>query len=185
MSELLERPVLVGLMGSVIAILACYFWLQTGHKRLLQLSIGALLLTLLGVTIERLVVTDREAVKATLHEIAQLIEQNEFESALSYLHSSAEQTKQRARRQVEGYSFKRAEIKHNLEIYVDSSQEPKVAEASFNFVVEVDAAPGTLRQSRGAGFLRVTLQQEAGQWRVTDFQDPESPTRGFQRRGAS
>ena len=181
MSLLLENPTALLLTGGTIAAVLIFFWLQTGHRRLLQLLLVVVVGTAALLALESVVKTNRETVAETLHEIARLVELNEDDRALEYLHGSAATSRAHAERVLEKYEFERVRIKRNLKIVVDGEASPKRATATFNSVVALTHGTAGVRAHQPvAQFLTVELVQEGDRWFVTHFRH-ETPIRGYQR----
>lgn len=179
MSVLLEKPLMILLAGGAVSVVVIFFWLQTGHRRLLQLFAATLLLTAILLAVAQVVETDREVVSRTLHEIAALVEANDDQAVLEFLHESAPMSRRKAEQNLNRYEFARVRIKQNLKVVVAPGQ-PKRATATFNAVAALTHdAEGVRANQPVPHFLTVEMVQEAGRWYVTNFQH-QTAIRGFQ-----
>jgi hypothetical protein len=129
--------------------------------------------------VERLVVTDREQVSATLHEIARLVEHNDIDAAVQYAYSGAPQIRRQAEEELRRYEFSLVSIKRNLTIEVEPENKPPRARATFNVVVIVSVPNHALKDYHAPRFVEVTLYKEDdGQWRVGGYSHSD-PQRGW------
>jgi hypothetical protein len=176
MDWILENPLPSVLIGGLTAAMLGSGWLRTGQKWLLALTIAAILLTVGAVFLERIVVTDREQITVTLHEIADLAERNEIEAALEYAYSGTPEVRDHASAELPQYKFQKIDIKRNLRIEVFPDHIPPKAEATFNVLVVLNTRDGPIRILR---YVEVTFfKEEDGQWRVGDYSHYE-PRRAF------
>jgi hypothetical protein len=147
-------------------------WSATGRKELLYAMAAALALLIGGLVTERLVVTDGEAIRATLLQIARDVQSNDRKAVTRHIHSSAPDLKKRADAELPNYQFTECRVTKVHLIDVDSHAEPRSAIAEFNVI-----ATATLRQP---GF-EVTdtvpqwvrlhmLREKVGRWTVAEYE---------------
>ena len=171
MTSLMETPLPAILMGGLMAAMLGSGWLRTGKQWLLYLMIGVILLTVGAVFLERAVITDREQVAATLHEIADLVERNEIDAALEYAHSSWPEVRSQATGELPPYVFREVSIRRNLKIEVFPEHIPPEATAEFNVLVVFGTRDHFVEETRALRFVKVTfLKEETGEWRVADYE---------------
>jgi len=179
MESFLESPFPALVIGGITCAILGGGWIQTGRCPLLYLMIVAILLTVCAVLLERFVVTDREHVKATLFEIARLVEQNDIDAAMEYAYSGSPQVRQEATSELSHYHFVSVDIKRNLEIEVFPDEDPPRATADFNVVVVLGTRDGMVSERRIPRYVEVTMYREAdGRWRVSDYEH-DDPRRGW------
>ena len=179
MTWILENSVPAIIIGGLTAAMLGGGWLQTGRKWLLYLMIAAIVLTFGAVILERVVVTDREQVTATLHEIAAAFERNDIDAALQYTYSGAPEVRSQATGELGRYEFTAVDIKRNLEIEVFPKANPPRAVAEFNVTVQLTVRNTLYTNRRIPRWVQVIFYQEAdGAWRVGGYQHDE-PTRGY------
>ena len=181
MTLLLENPVPAMIVGGLTAAILGGGWLQTGRKWLLYLMVAAILLTVGAVIMERTVVTDREQITVTLHQIAALVERNEVDAAVDYVYSGAPEVRSAAEAELARYEFSAVDIKRNLEIQVYPDEKPPRAVAEFNVTVQLSTRGGQFQitDRRIPRYVEVTFyQEENGAWRVGAYAHDE-PTRGY------
>jgi len=90
MSWLFETPwpaIAIGVLATAMAAGAA----AHGPPGAAARDVAIILLTIGAVVLERWVVTDREQVDATLHEIARLVESNDVDAVLRYAYSGSRQ----------------------------------------------------------------------------------------------
>ena len=180
MTWLFEEPLLIIIVGLVTSAIIGFFWSQTGKRQLLLLLILVLVATVALLGIERFVQTDREQIKATLHEVAELVEQNELVRALEHVHSSRDDIRRRAATRLAGLKFERVSIKKNLNITIAPQSNPKQATATFNAVASLAEDAGFVEAHRPIPrFVEIEFEMEGGQWHVIDYSDRQ-PMAGFQ-----
>jgi hypothetical protein len=178
MTWLFENPFPAIVIGALTAAILAGGWLRTGYRWLCYLMIAAILLTVASVLVERAVVTDREQVTQTLHEIAALVERNEIEAALKYAYSGSPQVRRQAAAELPLYEFTEVNIKRNLEIEVFADHKPPKATAEFNVTVVLSSKTGGFH-GRVPRYVEATFfKEEDGQWRVGAYSHFE-PTRGY------
>jgi hypothetical protein len=177
MTYFLETPWPAMLIGGLAALMIGSGWLRTGQTWLLYLLLAILALTVGAVVLERLVVTDREQVDATLHEIARLVEKNDLEAAFQYAHSPA--VRGQAAGELPRYRFQEVAIARNLQIKVFPKHLPPKATAEFNVLVVFSTRDGSWSNQRLARYVEVTmLKDDDGQWRVSAYAHYD-PMRGM------
>jgi len=182
MGWLFENPLPAVLMGGLTVAMLGSGWLRTGQKWLLYLMVVVILLTVGAVVLERMVVTDREQIERTLHEIADLVEQNRIDAALEYAYSGSPEIREQAITELGSYRFHRIDIKRNLKIEVFPDHIPPKATAEFNVLVVFSTKDGFLNQEYVLRFVEVTFYREDdGQWRAAEYHH-YPPNRAYQRR---
>jgi hypothetical protein len=174
-----EDPVPTIIVGGLTAAILGGGWIQTGRRWLLYLMVAAILVTVGLVIVERLVVTQREEVRATLFEIARLVAENEIDAAVDYAYSGSPEVRQMAIAELSRYHFHSVDIKRNLRIAVFPDHDPPRATADFNVVVSLDSRDGFVRERRIPRFLEVTMfREDDGRWRVSHYAH-DAPHRGW------
>jgi len=176
MSILLESPLLIIISALVLLLIIYYFWTQTRLKWILHLMAAIALIAIGLVIIERIVVTDREAIKTTLTDLAGRVETNDVDGALSYFAQSAKATRDRAAREMPGYKFRSCRIMNFQDFEPNADTGLKTCEVTF--IVRVDVvAPTFAWDGPAVRTVTLTLQKEpSGAWKVLNYShyDPRS-----------
>lgn len=176
---LTENPFPLLLIGTLTTAILASGWLRTGSKWLLAGVLAAIAVTAGLVLTERWIVTDREQVTQTLHEIAAAVERNDVEGALQYAWSGAPHVYSQANAELRLYRFSEVNIKRNLEVEVFPHHDPPMATAEFNVVVVLTTRNGMFADRRIPRYVEVTFYREAdGRWAVGGY-DHFAPQRGF------
>jgi hypothetical protein len=127
-------PVLFG--GVVVeAILAVVFF---NDRRVIWLlpMIGVALLILLGIVVERVVVTPREEVEATIDEVADSLAANDIQRALGHISPTATQTRSRAEWGLDRFEVSKTKIT-GLTININELTSPPTATAEFKGFITI------------------------------------------------
>ena len=176
MIALLESPWPILFIGIGVEAVLAVFLLRTGRGWALWAMLGVGLLTLTGLGLERLVLTDREAVEDTLDACAAAVEANDLDRLLGHISPTAPKTQDDARFVLSRVDVRKARI-NNLEIKVNRLTSPPTAKAKFR-------ALGTGRDRKGEFPYRgyttkvvVNLRREGDHWRIADYtiEDPHLP----------
>jgi hypothetical protein len=167
---LTEKPTTIGLIGGLATAVLFVVWLQAPRRGLLLGMLGALALTATLLLVERLVITDREALEQTLYEIADTVRQKDLEKLLPYIHSSAHAVRAEATREYNLYRLDDARITQVWAVNVQSEAQPKQAEIEFNVMVTGGPQTAGLGTRRIVVYMLVRFEQENGQWKVTHYE---------------
>ena len=172
MSYLLEQPLAVVIVGVIAALGTGIAWTSTGRKEWL-IGLGAIvLLTIAGLVVEQLVVTDREAIELTLREIARDVESNNLPAVLKHVSSGNPELTRQASAELPNYRFDECRITKVNEMDIDSSAEPRSALVEFNVVASGSFQQGGMELSDQGIPRRILLQmvrEKDGQWRVQGY----------------
>ena len=178
---LMEQPLTIIFGGLLIVAALAGGLIQTGKKGFLYGTIVAVVLAVSLLVLERTTITPREAVKATLHVIANDLERNDVEAVVRHISKGRVELQEEARERLEQVEVVEVKIKKNLKVDVVSQRGMEIAEAKFNCTLRLKP-----RESRLQGFLdqkrpipqffKVRFKQEDGSWRVRDYEmsDPRA-----------
>jgi hypothetical protein len=181
MTWLFESPLIIVVLGVLLILGLGAAWSATGRQELLYAMAAALALLLLGLVTERLVVTDKEAIQATLVQIARDIQSNNRRAVAAHIYSGAPELKKKAEAELPNYEFTECRVTRIYEIDVDRSAEPRSAIVEFNVL-----ASGTFHflgdrfsDSNILRWVKLHLVREKdGRWTVQEYEHAE-PTRGM------
>src|ERR1044072_7821242 len=105
MNWLFEQPLLIVILGMIVVLGLGAAWSATGRTAFLYGVGAALLLMIAGLVVERLVVTDKEAIRQTLLIIAHDVKRNDRQAVLRHIHSSRDEIKRKAEAEMPRYHF--------------------------------------------------------------------------------
>jgi len=178
MTWLYEQPLVIVVIGIVALVGLGVAWSSTGRKELAIAAGLALLLVVAALTIERLVVTDGEAIRQTLQEIAHDVAANNHRALVCHISDTAPQLRDRANSEMPNYKFTDCRVTRIHIITVDAKSTPKSAIVEFNVV-----ASGSFRyeglevnDSNVARWVKLHfVQDKEGRWKVEHYEhdDPQ------------
>ncbi len=168
MAFLLESPWPVLFTGIAIEAGLAIALLRTGQGKLLWWMLLVGVLTLAGFGVERLVVTDREAVTNTLDTAASAVEDNDLERLLGCISSSAQRPRNQSRWVLDRFDVDKAWIR-NLEIDFNYFTSPPTAHAHFQAVGTGRDRKGQVPYNTYGQRVVVHLRQKGDRWLVTGY----------------
>jgi hypothetical protein len=166
MAFLVESPWPVLLTGIVLEAVLGVLLLQTGRGKLLWAMIAVGVLTVVGFVVERMVVTDREAVETTLDKAASAVESKNTDKLLECISPSNKEMREQARWVMERFEVDSVWI-HNLEITVNNLTSPPTAKAKFTATGQGTDRKGELPTHAYSDTVTVELRREGDRWLVT------------------
>ena len=168
MMSLLESPWPILLIGIVVEAVLAVMLLQSGRGRILWAMLGMGLLVLAGLAIERLVVTEREAIEGTLDTAAAAVQANDLDALLVCISSTAPKTRRDAQWVLGLAEFTKARV-GDVEITVNRLTSPPTAHAKF---LAIGAARDRKTGDFDGSFVRrvtANLCKENGRWMIGDY----------------
>ena len=164
---LAEQPLLVSLMLGVLAAGLLFGWLQTGKKEAAIAGLVIGLLIPLAWVIASGWETDREKIESLVYEIAQAVENNDSDTAVSIIGDP--QTKARARMELQRWNFELARVNRLRSIDVIEGTYPPEADVDLSVKVDVSQRSGSLRDVRVLRRLILKFQKSGDDWVVVDY----------------
>lgn len=178
------NPFLLVFLGTVAGLGAFVAWTMTGRKEAIFAGIGLLILFGALIVIERMSISDREAIEATLVKAARDLENNNHEGIYAFIHPDSQEMKQQAQAELPGYKFDECRITKIYETKINGDANPKTAVVEFNVIVKgsfkagADAFSGQIPR-----LVRLDLVQDRdGKWKVTKYFH-DSPEQAIMERG--
>ncbi len=166
MNILFENPLRIIFIGIVVEAVLGIALFRTGRGAILWAMIGTLALTVLGVIIERVVVTENERIEMTLDGITSALEANDLNRVLSYISPGAVKTRNRA-----AWAMGRIEVQsarfYRLNITINRLTSPMTAKAAFFGHVSYRDRQGEIPYSNYGSRFIVELRKEGKTWVVT------------------
>ena len=166
MTTLIESPWPAIFFGIIVLAILAVVLVRTGRGAVLLAMIGVLLVTLAGVGLEWLVVTERERAEDTLYGAAAAIEANDLDRLMQCVSPSAPYTPARARSVMNQYKFTEARIT-SVEIQINDLTSPPSATAKMIGIFSVSDSLNELPYNNGRVGLTVYLRLENGLWLIT------------------
>jgi hypothetical protein len=168
---LLESPWTIGLTGIAAAAICGYGWIQTGKRELLFTFFGIIAASATLLLVERWWVTDKEAIQATIREIARDVESNDFNKMVRHFHSAASEIREQARGEVGNYHFKSISVKSNFEIKLEPKHQPPKAIAGFNAVAVVTIHSLGDQEMTVARHVEFLMYKDSadGKWKIAGY----------------
>lgn len=167
---LLESPVTIGLVGSILSIATFYAWVQSGSRPFLWTSIGLLLGTLALVLLSLVIDTDREVLRRFIYETARELESNQYQKVIAKIHPQATGELQDARVRLPEIRFTTARVKSIHKMDVTRHRTGVNATVTMNVYVEVEYGD---RQGKAPRWIQLMLEQSQGKWKIVSFEHRE------------
>jgi len=167
MTIFFESPMPAILIGTCLGAVLGFLVLTPRRGWLLGPIVGVLLLTLGGVWLERIVVTEPERVEITLDDLAAALKTNNLAKVQSYIAPSANWTRSRAAWALGMVTVTDTRI-HNLKITINKLASPPTAEARFDGVIFFRGKTIDLGHDRYPAEFTVEFEQNGDRWLVTD-----------------
>ena len=168
---LLEQPLYIVVMGIVLGILAGGCWTISNRKEFLYVLGAVVAFTVIALVVERLVVTDAEAIRSTLNEIARDVQSNDHQRLVEHISQANPSLAQEAAAVMPNYKFTECRVTKIHGTDVDASSEPRSAKVQFNVLVAGSFRQGGMEASGTYGrWVELHMVKEPdGRWRVQAY----------------
>jgi hypothetical protein len=183
LTVLAEQPWTLLLCGLFVTAVFFFFWTQFARPFLLYAMFVALLVTGLLIGIERLWVTDREAVIATLYQIARDVKQDNLPRLLQYIAPEAVGIRQLAESEYQRYQVSQLRITRVWEVTVEDQRQPPQAVAKLSIVVR-GGFRGASVDEKVMRYVVVYLRRYGEEWKVYSYEH-YPPHEAFRREPSS
>lgn len=176
MNWIFDQPVALVLLSVAVLTGLGISWVMSGHKALLYGLVGAAVVAALLLVVERMVITDREAIETTLQQMARDVASNQPAKVTQHISSSAPLLQQKATTELPNYKFDSMRITkvHKIEVHAD--RQPRTATVEFNVVAEGTFKEGSdvFADTKIPRWVQLELVKEADeQWRIRDYEHDE------------
>lgn len=165
MTWLFENPIPLMVIGGVIAIILLILVYQTGQPRWLYILGGFVLFWGGLLVVEKLVVTPREKLLATIEDGAAAVRANDWNRAATFVAPSSQKTSQKLLAQAKQYSITELSILNRV-LKFDNDSNPQKCEVGLLLQI-------TEGKSGYHGGAQVTLffiwDEKTGRWLVEDY----------------
>ena len=174
MSErLAESPLVVSIALGVLAAALIYGWLQTGKKPMAIVGLVLVLCIPLAWVIAENWVTDRERIEQLIHEVADAVEANDHDRALSII--GDESTRRQAAGELPQWEFSQADVGSIRSIRIIEGNMPIQADVEMTVKVTVSSKRGSIQNISVPRRLNLTFEKRGsdssdhGGWVVTGY----------------
>ena len=168
MQSLIESPWPVLFVGVLIEAGLAVAVLRTGKGKLFWLMLLVGVLTLAGLGVERMVVTDREAITDTLKTACRAVEDNDIDRLLGCIVPSADGPRRMSRSVLDRFDVDNAWMQ-NLRIEINQLTSPPSADAHFKAIGKGKDRKGQIPYNAYSQNVVVKLQKSGDRWLVTGY----------------
>jgi hypothetical protein len=176
MTWLLESPVTIIVLGSIVELMLVVALVRTGRGGFLWALIGAGAVTGALVVMERLVVTDREQIEQTFDQLSATLVTNDVAAVLKFIAPSATDVRKLAEMALPQVKIKRALITDSMAVDVNHGVNPPTAEARFIGRFDIQSTPKVPYESIIRRF-RIGLIKENDRWLINKVEDSDPLSR--------
>jgi len=168
-----ESPWPILFIGIAVEAVLAFLLLRTGQGKFLIAMLGVAAFVVVGLVVERLVVTDREAVEQTLDAAVAAVRKNDLNGVLDCISPSAQDDRNHIRWVLGRVDVQEAHIS-DLDIKVNRLTSPPTADAKFLAVGRGKDKKGEWPYQGFAHRVVVQLRLEGGRWLVTGYDFPDT-----------
>ena len=172
MNWIFDQPLTIVLLSVGILTGIAISWIMSGHKALLYALIAGVVVAAALLVAERFVVTDREAIEATLQQMARDVASNVPAKITQHISPSAPSLQAKANAELPNYKFDTLRITKIHEIKVQDESEPRTAVVEFNIMASGTFRAGSdvLADANIPRWVQLDLIKDPdGAWRVKDY----------------
>jgi hypothetical protein len=167
----LEDPTPIIVCGILIEAVLAVVFVQTRRAGVLYAMGGVLAVVLIGLVVERLVVTEQKRIKATLYGAAKAIERNDPAGLGSFVAKSAATLLQRATGYMGMVEFTSVSIS---DLKIDKPNmltSPPTVQIAFFATAHFNGRRGDFPYNAYPSQFWATLVLEDGQWKIQSVED--------------
>jgi len=168
MAIFFESPWPILFIGIVVEAVLAFLLLRTGRGKFLIAMIGVAAFVVVGLVVERLVVTDRKAIMQTLDAAVAAVTKNDLNGVLDCISPSAQEPRDFARWALDCVEIQEGHI-NDLEITLNRLTSPPTAEAKFLAVGRGKDRVGEFPLQSVAQRVVLQLQLQGDRWLVTSY----------------
>lgn len=170
MNWLLESPwpaVTLGVVAQAVLVIGL---IRTRQAKWVFGMIAAAVVTGALVLVERLVVTETEAVQDALDGTARALETNDTQAVLDYFTTNSPRLAE-VRSALSHVTVREARVGGDLEVRLNRLTSPPSATTFFTGRISAKDARGAIPYEQMIRKFKVTLHREQGRWRIFDYDD--------------
>lgn len=169
MTWLMENPAAIVAGGVLVELALAIALIRSGRGLFLLLMLGAGVLAAALLGIERLVVTDSEAVRDTLDQTAAALVTNDPDNVLAFVDPGAQEVRRQVKTILPQFVFDEARIAGDVQLTFHRQAKPPGVTAEFRGYFRAhDRRGGTFGHDQALERLRVELRKIDGRWLITD-----------------
>jgi hypothetical protein len=181
MNWLFEQPLIIVACGVALVLGLGAAWSASGRNELLYAAVAALVLMIAGLVAERLVITDREAIRASVLQMARDAQNNDRQAMMQHIYSGAPELRKRVDAELAKYRFTECRITKIHLIDVDAQAEPRSAIVQFNVIGSGGLRDGSMELDHVAQWVQLhLLREKEGRWTVAEY-ELDAPQRMIMR----
>lgn len=164
------NPFLLAFLGCVACLAAFVGWIMSGRKEALYAAAGLFIFFVALIIVERLMISDREAIRETIIHIARSVEKNDHQAVYAAIHPKAVDVLTLAQSEMPQYRFQECRITRVEETVINSTAKPKTAEVEFYVAARGSFKEGGFAEQSIPRIVRLFLEQDSdGKWKVTNY----------------
>ncbi len=169
MTWLMESPLTIVVVSVLVDLALIAALIRSGRGMILGL-LGLSVLVSAGLLVaERMVVTDREAIRAAIDRIGDALVTNDLNKVLALLDPNATTLRERARGVLPQFNFKEASVGGDVKVVIQPAANPPTATAEFIGRFRLTAKHGgTLGYDQAVDRIHFGLKKIDGQWLISE-----------------
>ncbi len=164
-----EEPLIVSLMLGAMGFGLLYGWLRSGNKPLALAGLFFVVLIPLAWFIANQVETDREQIQRLLYTLADAVERNDHDSAVTVIADA--ELESRARLELQNWNFELAKVTQINKIRVIGDTYPPQADIEMMVKVKVSGkGSNAIQNAQIPRKLLLTMEKDGDEWLITEYQ---------------
>ncbi len=164
-----EEPLIVSLMLGAMGFGLLYGWLRTGNKPIALAGLVFVALIPLAWFIANQVETDREQIQRLVYTLADAVERNDHDSAVTVI--ADPELEARARLELRNWTFDLAKVTQINKIRVIDDTFPPQADIEMMVKVKVSGTgSNALQNAQIPRKLLLNMEKEGDDWLITEYQ---------------
>jgi hypothetical protein len=164
-----EEPLIVSLMLGAMGFGLLYGWIRSGNKPIAVAGLVFVALIPLAWFIANQVETDREQIQRLLYTLADAVERNDHDSAVTVIADA--ELESRARLELQNWNFELAKVTQINKIRVIGDTYPPQADIEMMVKVKVSGrGSNAVQNAQIPRKLLLTMEKEGDEWLITEYQ---------------
>ena len=164
-----EEPLIVSLMLGAMGFGLLYGWIRSGNKPIAVAGLVFVALIPLAWFIANQVETDREQIQRLLYTLADAVERNGHDSAVTVIADA--ELESRARLELQNWNFELAKVTQINKIRVIGDTYPPQADIEMMVKVKVSGrGSNAVQNAQIPRKLLLTMEKEGDEWLITEYQ---------------